>query len=88
MKRVEKRSEESFSRSGTSKIQQDVEKTILNIIKEQEETLEKRSGIESSLSEDDMKDYLHQVLDEVKEFKRGETIDDRTSPFKGLSDFD
>jgi hypothetical protein len=85
MKRFPKGSKESCSRTGTSKMQQDIEKAILSIVKEQQETLETRSSVESSLSEDDLKDYLHEVLDEVKEVKRSETTDNRTSSFNGLT---
>jgi hypothetical protein len=46
-------------------MEQQIEKTVLKITKEQEEVLSEQTGIEPSMSEDDVKDYLETVLLEV-----------------------
>jgi len=51
---------------GTAQMEQQIEKTVLKITKEQEEVLSEQTGIEPSMSEDDVKDYLETVLLEVK----------------------
>jgi hypothetical protein len=43
-------------------------KKVLKIVKDQSDKLEEQTGIESSLTEDDMKEYL-QVLNEIKIIK-------------------
>lgn len=51
---------------GTAQMKQDVEKRVLKVVKEQKEVLESKTGIESSLNEDEAKQYLDEVLREVK----------------------
>jgi hypothetical protein len=43
-----------------------IEDTVLKIAKEQEEVLTEQTGVEPSLSEEDIKEYLETVLLEVK----------------------
>ncbi|MDQ6668722.1 MAG: cytochrome P450, partial [Thermoproteota archaeon] len=56
---------------GTAQMVQEIEKRVLRVAREQQEVLRERSGIESSLTEKDMKEYLEQVIKEVK--KEGPT---------------
>lgn len=56
---------------GTAQMEQEIEKRVLKVAREQQEVLTEQSGIESSLSEKDMKEYLEQVIKEVK--KEGPT---------------
>jgi hypothetical protein len=56
---------------GTAQMEQEIEKRVLKVAREQQEVLRERSGIESSLTERDMKEYLEQVIKEVK--KEGPT---------------
>jgi hypothetical protein len=51
---------------GTAYMEQEIQKRVLRLAKEQEETMIEQTGIESSLDEDDMKEYLKQVINEVK----------------------
>ena len=51
---------------GTAQMEQAIEKKVLKVVKEQQEVLRERSGIESSLTEEDMKQYLEQVIKEVE----------------------
>jgi hypothetical protein len=52
---------------GTAQMEQELEKRILKIVKENKEKLEEETGgISYSLTEDDIKGYLDQVLQEKK----------------------
>jgi hypothetical protein len=56
---------------GTAQMEQEIEKRVLKVAREQQDVLTEESGIESSLTEKDMKEYLEQVIKEVK--KEGPT---------------
>lgn len=47
-------------------MEQEIQKRALRLANVQEETMIEQTGIESSLNEDDMKDYLNEVINEVK----------------------
>jgi len=49
----------------------------LKVAKEQEDALREQTGIEPSLSEEDMKQYLEQVIEEIKK-SRSSTSDPTT----------
>ena len=51
---------------GTAHMEQNIQDTVLKVAKEQEDALREQTGIEPSLSEEDMKQHLEQVLEEVK----------------------
>ena len=51
---------------GTAQMEQQIEKTVLKITKEQEEVLSEQIGVEPSMTEGDVKEYLETVLLEVK----------------------
>ena len=51
---------------GTAQMEQEIEKRVLKVAREQQDVLTEQSGIESSLTEEDMKQYLEQVIEEVK----------------------
>jgi hypothetical protein len=51
---------------GTAQMEQEIQKKVLTLTKQNQDRMQEESGIESSLSEEDIKDYLKQVLDEVK----------------------
>jgi len=51
---------------GIAHMEQEIQKRVLRLVKEQEETLVEQTGIQSSLDEYDMKLYLEQVINEVK----------------------
>ena len=50
---------------GIANMEQEIQKRVLRLAKEQEENMIEQTGIESSLDEDDMKEYLGQVINEV-----------------------
>jgi hypothetical protein len=45
---------------------QDIEKTVLKIVKEQQEVLTTQTGVDPSLSEDEVREYLDTILLEVE----------------------
>jgi hypothetical protein len=51
---------------GLAQMEQEVQKKVLSLAKEQEEKMVEETGIEMSLDEDDMKEYLQKVINEVK----------------------
>ena len=51
---------------GTAQMEQEIERRVLKLAREQQDVLTEQSGIESSLTEEDMKQYLEQVIEEVK----------------------
>jgi hypothetical protein len=54
---------------GTAEILETLEKKMLGVIKANAENLKKESGIEPSLSLTEAKEYLNEVIDEVKNRK-------------------
>jgi MFS family permease len=57
---------------GTAQMGQDIEKTVLKIAKEQQEVLTEQTGVEPSLTEDEVKEYLDTVLLEVEKMRSRE----------------
>ena len=51
---------------GLANMEQEIQKRALGIAKQHEKTMMEQTGIESSLDEDDMKEYLEQVIKEVQ----------------------
>jgi hypothetical protein len=51
---------------GTSHMEQEIQSMVLKLASRQQEAMEEDTGIGSSLDEDDVKQYLDQVLKEVK----------------------
>ena len=50
--------------------EQEVVRTVLKIEKEQKEAMIQQTGVEPSLTEEDIKNYLAEVMDEVKKLKK------------------
>jgi hypothetical protein len=51
---------------GTAHMEQEIEKNVVAIAKSHQDMMEEETGLRSSLSEDDIKEYLEMVLKEVK----------------------
>ena len=54
---------------GTAQMEQELQKRVLDITKKTSKTMMEESGVQPSLSEDDMKYYLQEVLQEIKASK-------------------
>lgn len=50
---------------GTAHMEQELESRVLTIAKKNSEAMAEESGVETSMSEDDMKDYLEIVMNEI-----------------------
>ena len=57
---------ELFDEIGTAQMEQDVQKRILKIVKSNKEKLESDTGISSTVTEDDVKEYLEILSQELK----------------------
>jgi hypothetical protein len=55
---------------GTAQMEKEFEKKVLDITKKSSEIMIEESGVQPSLSEEDMKHYLQQVLQEIKAGKK------------------
>jgi hypothetical protein len=51
---------------GTAQMEQELQKTVLTIAKKNSDIMTEETGVKPSLSEDDMKQYLEEVLKEIK----------------------
>ena len=59
---------------GTPQMEKEIERRVLNTTKEQQSVLIKQTGVESSLTDRDMKQYLGTVLKEIKILKNIDEI--------------
>ena len=55
---------------GSAQMQQDYITKVVEVVKKNKDVLENETGIVSSLTEDDMKDYLEEVLKEIELSKK------------------
>jgi hypothetical protein len=65
-----------LSSIGTAQMEQEIQKTVNSmkgIVQEQEKELEEQTGIEANLEEDEMKNYLEEVMQEVSKAKKPST---------------
>jgi len=61
---------------GTAQMEQDIQRTVKrfeNIVEEQEKEMKEQSGIEGSMSQEDMHKYVQEVLEEVINVKKPST---------------
>jgi hypothetical protein len=54
---------------GTAQMEQELQKRVLKIVKEQSDNMTQETGVQPSLSENDMKEYLDMVVNEIKRTK-------------------
>jgi hypothetical protein len=52
---------------GTAQGEQELQKKVLEVLKENSDLMEEQSGVQSSLTENEIKDYLQMVLNELKD---------------------
>lgn len=55
---------------GTAQMEQEIQKKIIDFTKRNQDRMAEETGIQSSLTEEDMKAYLQQVIEEVKKDRR------------------
>jgi hypothetical protein len=66
---VEKQSE-LLHGIGTAQMEQEIQKTVLKIANKQADKMKQETGIEASSSEEDMKEYLLEVIKEVEKVRK------------------
>jgi hypothetical protein len=57
---------------GMAHIEQEIQKRVITLTKKNQDRMAEETGIQSSLSEEDVKEYLEQVIREVKKDPRAE----------------
>jgi hypothetical protein len=55
---------------GTAHMEQEIQRRVLTLTKQNQLKMEEETGIHSSLTDDDLKEYLEQVIEEVKKERR------------------
>ena len=65
-KTIRKSTIELLGDMGTAQMEQEVQKRILRIVKSNKEKLESDTGISSSITEDDVKEYLELLKQELQ----------------------
>jgi hypothetical protein len=51
-------------------MEQEIQKKVIDFTRRNQDRMAEESGIQSSLTEEDMKEYLQQVIEEVKKERR------------------
>jgi hypothetical protein len=59
---------------GTAQGEQEIQKRILETLKNSSDIMEQDSGVQSSMTDNEIKDYLQLVLKEIKTGKDGKGI--------------
>ena len=54
---------------GTAQMEQDAQNKVIKIVKQYEQNMKDKSGIPSSMKEEDIREYMEQVIEEVKQAK-------------------
>jgi hypothetical protein len=54
---------------GTAHMEQEIQKKVIDFTKRNQDRMAEATGIQSSLSEEDVKEYLQQVIREVRKQK-------------------
>lgn len=73
IKKVAAENQNLLGSIGTAHMEQEIQKTVTsmkNVVEEQEKELEEQTGIEANLEEDEMKEYLEEVMQEVGKAKK------------------
>jgi hypothetical protein len=66
IRKATKQQSELLTNIGTAQMQKELEKRVIGIVKEHSDIMTKETGVEPSLTEVDMKEYLNEVLAEIK----------------------
>jgi Tfp pilus assembly PilM family ATPase len=55
---------------GTAQMEQEIQKRVITLTKQNQESLVEESGIQPSLTEEGMKSYLQQVIKEIQKSRQ------------------
>jgi hypothetical protein len=50
---------------GTAQVEQEISKRVLTVVKKNQDVLDERTGVKSSLTDEDIKEYLDEVMEEI-----------------------
>ena len=50
---------------GSAQMEQELHSTVMKIMKKQSDVLTEKTGVESSMTENDIKEYMTMVMDEI-----------------------
>jgi Tfp pilus assembly PilM family ATPase len=56
---------------GFEQMQREIQERVVKLTKEQEELLKEQTGIEQRISEEEMKEYVKEVMDKVRKSQNG-----------------
>jgi hypothetical protein len=59
---------------GSAQMEQELQKRVLTIAKENSDIMTEETGVQPSLTEDEVKEYLNMVVNEVKHTKHDDTM--------------
>jgi Tfp pilus assembly PilM family ATPase len=51
---------------GTAEMQQEIQRRVMRITKKHQGSMEEETGVQSSLNEEDIKEYLDEVMQEIR----------------------
>ena len=54
---------------GSAQMEQQIQKRVIDMTRQNQDVLANETGVQSSLNEDEVKEYLHEVLKEVRKGK-------------------
>jgi hypothetical protein len=80
IKKFATRDSNLLSSIGTAHMEQEIQRTVKsmkNVVEEKEKELEEQTGIEANLEEDEMKNYLEEVMQEVGKVKKSTISHDK-----------
>jgi len=56
---------------GSAHMEQEIQKKVIEFTKRNQDRIAEEAGVQSSLTEDDMKSYLQQVIREIQNARKG-----------------
>jgi Tfp pilus assembly PilM family ATPase len=56
---------------GFEQMQREIQERVVKLTKEQQELLKEQTGIEQRISEEEMKEYVKEVMDKVRKSQNG-----------------
>jgi DNA-binding TFAR19-related protein (PDSD5 family) len=61
---VRKSTTDLLDRIGTAQMEKDIEKNVMKVVENNKKEMEAHTGISTSITDENIKEYLHQVIEE------------------------
>ena len=55
---------------GSAQMEQEIKNSVMQLAKQQSDQISNNSGIQPSLSDEEIKDYMNEVLEEIKSYNK------------------